>query len=259
MRFDTCKLADIKEFLIDLPADQWQKVSERLISDDRATVRKLGESLQTRIRKLESEHERLAAMCRFEMELTQEANLLCGVDEAGRGPLAGPVVAAAVILPEGFMPIGLDDSKKVPESRRESLYYQITENAVAWGVGIIGPERIDEINILEATREAMMMAVMKMKIKPDFVLIDAVEIKSLMIPHKGIIKGDEKCLSIAAASIIAKVTRDRLMMELGKDFPEYGFQVHKGYGTAMHYEALRLQGITKHHRKSFLTSFKEIR
>lgn len=257
MNFDSWTMREIKAHLNSLPVDQLSDASEILIRDERASVRKLGEGLQVKRHNMEIERKRLVKMVQNDQELSLGARLICGVDEAGRGPLAGPVVAAAVILPEGFMPVGLNDSKKVPEVRRNSLYQQIVENAVAWGVGIVGPERIDEINILEATREAMMMAVMEMRVKPDFVLLDAVEIKKLDIPQKGIIKGDEKCLSIASASIIAKVTRDRLMTLLGDDFPQYKFQIHKGYGTTMHYEALRIHGLTVHHRRSFLKDWQK--
>ncbi len=257
MELHRLKTAEIKAYLAALPPETWQPVSELLLMDQRVAVRKMGVSLQTKILKMDMEQTRLETMVRNEQELAMGAQLICGVDEAGRGPLAGPVVAAAVILPEGYMPIGLDDSKKVPEARRDALYEQIIENAVAWGVGIVDQKRIDEINILEATREAMAIAVRQLKLKPEFVLLDAVEIKSLEIPHKGIIKGDEKCLSIAAASIIAKVTRDRIMMNLGRQFPEYGFQIHKGYGTAMHYDALRLHGLSVHHRRSFLKDWQD--
>jgi len=252
LEFELHKTDDIKAYIATLSPDAWENASQSLLTDSRAVVRKLGESLQSKIRKQELEYSRLKAMGLNDETFSFGARQICGVDEAGRGPLAGPVVAGAVILPAGYMPFGLNDSKKVPEIRRDALYKQILENAVAWGVGIVSPQRIDEINILEATREAMLMAVKAMKEAPDFILLDAVEIKNLDIPHKGIIKGDEKCLSIAAASIVAKVTRDRLMKELAVDFPQYGFEIHKGYGTAMHYEALKRNGLTLHHRRSFL-------
>lgn len=257
MKFEESNINEIRRYLTGLPQQDWAVVSEILLTDRRAAVRNLGENLKGKINKMNLEWARLETMVRNEKELAMGARVICGVDEAGRGPLAGPVVAAAVILPDGYMPVGLNDSKKVPEVRRESLYDQITENALAWGVGIVGPQRIDEINILEATREAMMIAVGQMGTRPDFVLLDAVEIKNLDIVHKGIIKGDEKCLSIAAASIIAKVTRDRIMTDLGCCFPQYGFQIHKGYGTTVHYDALNAYGLTEHHRRSFLKSWKE--
>ncbi len=257
MKFESYTRNEIKEYLGTLPSEKWPEVCGELKADSRAAVRKLGESLESKLEKRRQELTRLGAMVRNEQELAFGALRICGVDEAGRGPLAGPVVAGAVILPEGFVPEGLNDSKKVSEARRETLYKEITENALAWAVGISDPRRIDEINILEATREAMLQGITQLKVKPDYVLLDAVEIKALAIPHKGIIKGDEKCLSIAAASILAKVTRDRLMTALGKKFPQYGFEIHKGYGTAMHYDALRTYGLTEHHRRSFLKGWQE--
>ena len=255
MVFRAWKIQDIKAYLNTLPTEQWLEVSVSLMRDQRHSVNKMGEGLRHKLDKMASEHLRLEKMSLCEKALSMNAARLCGVDEAGRGPLAGPVVAAAVILPPGFMPQGLNDSKKVSEPHRNLLYEQIVGNAVAWGVGVVDPQRIDEINILEATREAMVAAVRQMSVQPDFILLDAVEIKYLEIAHKGIIKGDEKCLSIAAASIIAKVTRDRLMWELSETCPGYGFQIHKGYGTTGHYEALRRHGLTEHHRRSFLKNW----
>lgn len=257
MKFHTMSVREIEEFLKVLPVDQWLDASETLSNDSRKAVQKLGESLGKKFIRMELEQARLETMVQNQVELSLGAKVLCGVDEAGRGPLAGPVVAGAVILPDSFRPLGLNDSKKISEALRESLYDQIIGSALAWGVGIVGPERIDEINILEATREAMIIAIGQMRVKPDFVLLDAVEIKALTIPHRGIIKGDEKCLSIAAASILAKVTRDRLMVELGRECPGYGFEIHKGYGTPMHYDGLKKQGVSRHHRASFLKNWQE--
>lgn len=234
-----------------LPAERLAAAAA-LSEDRRAAVRKLGDRVAKQVLKEQAEQERLIGMRQAELALSGGIGLLCGIDEAGRGPLAGPVVAAAVILPENVLFSGLNDSKKVSETVRERLYDEITEAALAWGVGVVSAERIDEINILEATREAMCQAVEAMGLRPDYILIDAVEIKGLAIPHRGIVKGDEICLSIAAASIIAKVTRDRIMTALGKEYPAYGFEIHKGYGTARHYEALSAEGMTAEHRRSFL-------
>ena len=181
--------------------------------------------------------------------------LLCGVDEAGRGPLAGPVFAAAVILPADKEIPGLNDSKKLSEKRREELFVQIKEQAVAWCVGIVGPERIDEINILQATYEAMREAVAGLAVKPDVLLNDAVTIPGLDILQVPIIKGDAKSLSIAAASILAKVTRDRMMAGYEEMFPGYGFAKHKGYGTAAHIAAIRELGPCPIHRRTFIRNF----
>lgn len=204
--------------------------------------------------KLEAERRRLEAM--REYELTYAAcGLICGIDEAGRGPLAGPVAAGAVILPEDCEILYLNDSKKLSEKRREELYEEITEKAVSFGVGIVGPDRIDEINILQATYEAMRQAVSKLSVVPGLLLNDAVTIPGMEIPQVPIIKGDAKSVSIAAASILAKVTRDRMMRDYEELFPEYGFAKHKGYGTKAHIEALRRFGPCPIHRASFIRNF----
>ena len=224
--------------------------------DERTGVRKLLESFEKRQKALEAEYARLETMTIYEKKY-EEAGVVCGIDEAGRGPLAGPVAAAAVILPEGCRIPYVNDSKKLSEKKREELFDEIMEAAVSVGVGVVSPGRIDEINILQATYEAMREAVGKLSVRPDVCLNDAVTIpgldgKILQVP---IIKGDAKSLSIAAASIIAKVTRDRLMREYDKIYPEYGFAGHKGYGSGGHMEAIRRYGMTPIHRRSFLKKF----
>lgn len=201
--------------------------------------------------RLEKELARLEAMKEFEREY-DGCSLICGVDEAGRGPLAGPVTAGAVILPKDCTILYLNDSKKLSEKRREELFLEIREKAVSYSVGIVGPERIDEINILQATYEAMRQAVSGLGVVPDLLLNDAVTIPELAIPQVPIIKGDAKSVSIAAASILAKVTRDHLMEEYDRQFPQYGFAKHKGYGTAAHVAAIREFGPCTIHRRSFL-------
>ena len=201
--------------------------------------------------RLEKELARLEAMKEFEREY-DGCSLICGVDEAGRGPLAGPVAAGAVILPKDCTILYLSDSKKLSEKRREELFLEIREKAVSYSVGIVGPERIDEINILQATYEAMRQAVSGLGVVPDLLLNDAVTIPELAIPQVPIIKGDAKSVSIAAASILAKVTRDHLMEEYDRQFPQYGFAKHKGYGTAAHVAAIREFGPCPIHRRSFL-------
>ena len=201
--------------------------------------------------RLEKELARLEAMKEFEREY-DGCSLICGVDEAGRGPLAGPVAAGAVILPKDCTILYLNDSKKLSEKRREELFLEIREKAVSYSVGIVGPERIDEINILQATYEAMRQAVSGLGVVPDLLLNDAVTIPELAIPQIPIIKGDAKSVSIAAASILAKVTRDHLMEEYDRQFPQYGFAKHKGYGTAAHVAAIREFGPCPIHRRSFL-------
>ena len=177
---------------------------------------------------------------------------VAGVDEAGRGPLAGPVAAAAVILPRPFSCPLLNDSKKLTKKRRDLLYAEITGNpAVVWAVAMVGPEEIDRINILRATHLAMGRALEALSKKPDIALIDGLPVKGLSMPHEALVKGDGLSLSIAAASVIAKVTRDRFMERIDQEFPEYGFARHQGYGTRAHLEALRTHGPCRHHRRSF--------
>ena len=190
-------------------------------------------------------------MKEYENELYNKGiKYIAGVDEVGRGPLVGPVVTAAVILPVDFYDERINDSKKVTEKKREILYDVIMENAVSVGIGMSSSEVIDEINILEATKKAMKEALDNLSVKPEHVLIDAVKL-DIDIPSTSIIKGDAKSQSIAAASIMAKVTRDRMMYELDKEHPEYDFAHNKGYGTKKHIEAIRKYGILKEHRKSF--------
>lgn len=187
-----------------------------------------------------------------EQELHRQGYVnVAGVDEVGRGPLAGPVVAAAVILPHDFDVLGIDDSKKLSEKRREELYEIITEKAVAWGIGMADHETIDEINILQAAKLAMKRALAELE-DVDYITFDAMKIEDIDIPQESVIKGDSKILAIAAASIVAKVTRDRMMTEYAKQYPGYGFEKNKGYGTKAHYEGISEHGICPIHRRSFL-------
>ena len=180
---------------------------------------------------------------------------ICGVDEAGRGPLAGPVCAAAVILPKGLELPGLNDSKKLTDKKRRELFPIIKEQAIAYGIGFASHEEIDEINILQATYLAMERAIAQLEGKADFALIDGNRAKDFGLPVRTVVKGDSLSASIAAASILAKVTRDDIMMEMAEKYPQYGFEVHKGYGTKAHYEALRAHGHSEIHRMSFLKKF----
>ena len=206
----------------------------------------------TKEEKLKAELDRTYNMQKYEREYS-DRQYICGIDEAGRGPLCGPVVAGAVILPKNCDILYINDSKKLSEKMRDVLYDEITSGAIAWGVGIVSPERIDEINILQATYEAMKIAIDNLKVTPDILLNDTVIIPGIDIEQVKIIKGDAKSQSIAAASIIAKVTRDRMMAEYDKMYPGYGFAQHKGYGTKAHVEALKEYGPSPIHRKSFLT------
>ncbi len=201
----------------------------------------------------EKEEERLKALKQQENELRKKGfNTICGIDEAGRGPLAGPVVVASVIMPADSMIEGVNDSKKVSEKKREALYDKIIEEAISYGVAIIGQDEIDEINILNATKKGLTMSLKELTVKPDLILVDALEhIDTMGIPYESIIKGDAKCYSISCASIIAKVTRDRIMREWDKVYPKYNFAQHKGYGTAKHIEAIKQYGLCPIHRRSF--------
>ncbi len=220
-------------------------------ADERAGVQSLLSKAKKKIDDYEKELARTEKMKAFEKEYASYS-YICGIDEVGRGPLAGPVVAGAVILPKDCDILYLNDSKQLSEKKREELYEVIMEKAVSVGLGYVSPERIDEINILQATFEAMREAISKLEPQPDLLLNDAVTIPKVTIKQVPIIKGDAKSISIAAASIVAKVTRDRLMVKYDSVFPEYGFASNKGYGAAMHIEALQKYGPTPIHRKSFI-------
>lgn len=186
---------------------------------------------------------------------SEDVKIICGVDEAGRGPLAGPVCAAAVILPKDLELPGLTDSKKLTDKKRRELYPQIMEQAVAYGIGFASEQEIDEINILQATFLAMQRAIDQLSVKPDLALIDGNRQKDFGIPAKTVVKGDSLSANIAAASVLAKVTRDNLMLEQAEQYPQYKFDIHKGYGTKAHYEALREFGPCPIHRMTFLKKF----
>ncbi|MBE5969122.1 MAG: ribonuclease HII [Lachnospiraceae bacterium] len=209
---------------------------------------------QKQAEKLEKERIRLEGLKEFERKY-DECEFICGIDEAGRGPLAGPVVAGAVILDKTKEILYLNDSKKLSEKKREALFDEIMEKAIAVGVGIVDEKVIDDINILQATYKAMRLAIDNLKVKPQILLNDAVIIPDVDIPQEKIIKGDAKSVSIAAASIIAKVTRDRLMAKYDEKYPDYGFAGHKGYGTAAHIEKIKEIGPCPIHRRSFIKNF----
>ena len=222
--------------------------------DDRAGVQKLLEKYRKQKEKLLAEKERLAKMRQYEEKYADYA-FICGIDEVGRGPLAGPVVAGAVILPKECEILYINDSKKLSAAKRDELYDEIMDKAVAVGLGMASPARIDEINILQATYEAMRKAVEQLSVVPDLLLNDAVTIPEMPYRQVPIVKGDAKSVSIAAASVIAKVTRDRLMMQYDKILPEYGFAQNKGYGSQSHIEALKRVGASPIHRRSFIKNF----
>lgn len=205
----------------------------------------------------EKELERLTNLKQIEKDLYEKGfKKICGIDEAGRGPLAGPVVIAGVIMPEESMIEGVNDSKKVSEKKREKLYDLILEEAISYSVAIIGQDIIDDINILNATKQGVTQVVEGLDIKPDLIIVDALtHINTKGIPYESIIKGDAKCYNIAAASIIAKVTRDRIMRQWDEIYPQYGFISHKGYGTARHIAAIKECGLCPIHRRSFTKNF----
>lgn len=206
----------------------------------------------------EKEIERLNILKQEELKLYDNPKIkyICGIDEAGRGPLAGPVVVGAVVMPKDSFIEGVNDSKKVSEKKREKLYDEITQNAIAWSVGIVDQKTIDEINILNATKLALKKALEGLSQRPDVIMVDALDkMDTLGIPYISVIKGDAKVYSISAASIIAKVTRDRIMREWDTVYPVYGFAKHKGYGTADHIKAIKENGPCMLHRESFIKNF----
>lgn len=231
-----------------------QVLFSRYAKDERAGVASLIRKYQRLLEKEQEEVLRVQEMLVYEKKYA-DYDLICGIDEAGRGPLAGPVAAGAVILPKDEGIMYLNDSKRLSAGRREELFDEIMEKAVAVGVGLVSPARIDEINILQATYEAMREAISKLGVTPGLLLNDAVTIPDVPIRQVPIIKGDAKSMSIAAASVIAKVTRDRLMLEYDKVMPEYGFAKHKGYGSAEHIEAIKKYGPSPIHRKTFIKSW----
>lgn len=247
-------IGEIKgEFQERMPGE-YAPLYEMYAQDTRSGVQKLLEQYRKKDLALEKERARIEKMKEYERKY-EHLGYLCGIDEVGRGPLAGPVVACAVILPADCRILYLDDSKKLTAKKREELYDVILEQAVAVGIGMAGPSRIDEINILQATYEAMREAVSKLSVVPQVLLNDAVTIPGIEISQVPIIKGDTKSVSIAAASIVAKVTRDRLMTEYDRVMPGYGFASNKGYGSAAHIEALKACGPTPIHRATFIKNF----
>ena len=222
--------------------------------DTRSGVQALIRRSEKQRETLEKETARIYQLQQYERDYEKEG-LICGIDEVGRGPLAGPVVAGAVILPKNCEILYLNDSKQLSAEKREQLYDVILEHAVAVGIGIVSPQRIDEINILQATYEAMRQAISQLNVIPEILLNDAVTIPGVDIMQVPIVKGDAKSVSIAAASILAKVTRDRMMMEYDQIYPEYGFAKHKGYGTAAHIAALKEYGPCPIHRRTFIKKF----
>jgi ribonuclease HII len=248
MRKMTINEIELKLFDNNVPDETFIQVLEK---DERKGVQRLLNKWTKQQEKEQLLHKKYYEMTSFERHLrAQGFRYITGVDEAGRGPLAGPVVAGAVILPENFYLPGIDDSKKLNEQRREDYFEIIKSEALAVGVGIINASEIDTINILEASKKAMLDAILQLRIQPDYLLIDAVKLET-PYPAESLIKGDARSVTIAAASIIAKVTRDRLMRKISNEYPEYRFASNMGYGTSEHLDALTQYGVTPYHRKSF--------
>lgn len=248
------KIGTIKEELADTDVKDLTSFIKEYEADERSGVIKLVETARKRLNSYNEELRRIYDLKQYEREY-ESYEFICGIDEVGRGPLAGPVVAGAVILPKDCDILYINDSKKLSAAKREELYDEIMEKAVATGIGMVSPQRIDQINILQATYEAMREAIAKLDPQPDILLNDAVTIPQVSIKQVPIIKGDAKSISIGAASIIAKVTRDRLMEEYDSILPGYGFASNKGYGSADHIKAIKEMGPTPIHRLTFIKNF----
>ena len=248
------RINEIKKILQAASINELPAFIDKYSRDERAGVQALLAKAEKRMQDYQKELDRTEKMKEYENQYSS-FSYICGIDEVGRGPLAGPVVAGAVILPKNCNILYLNDSKQLTEKKREELYEEIMEKAVSTGLGFVSPERIDEINILQATYESMREAVGKLRPAPDILLNDAVTIPGISVKQVPIIKGDAKSVSIAAASIIAKVTRDRLMVQYDSVFPEYGFAANKGYGAKAHIDALKKFGPTPIHRRSFIKNF----
>ena len=249
-------ISEIKEILGNCSMEELPEQMKQFEEDSRKGVQTALASFRKKYEKHQQELARLEEILTYERGLWEAGyDLVAGIDEVGRGPLAGPVVAAAVILPKECKIEGVNDSKKLSAKKREELYDIILERAVSYGIGVVSNERIDEINILQATYEAMREALSQLKPKAEYILADAVTIPMVSTPQRGIIKGDAKSMSIGAASIVAKVYRDRMMEAYEEVYPGYGFASNKGYGAAEHIEGIRKQGITPIHRKTFVKNF----
>ncbi len=254
MKRDKKSIKEIENEYKSCGKDERAEFKNRYAGDERAGVQKLLLRIEAAEEKLKAERLRVEELCVYEKQY-EEYDLICGVDEAGRGPLAGPVTAGAVILPKDCRILYINDSKKLSPKKREELFEEIKKKALAYSVGIVGNDTIDEINILQATYKAIKEAISKLDIKPGLLLNDALTIPGIDLLQIPIVKGDAKSQSIAAASIVAKVTRDHIMDELDEKYPQYGFKVNKGYGTAAHIEAIRRFGPCPIHRRTFISSF----
>lgn len=248
------KISHIKMEFMQAKESEISGLLEKYSTDDRSGVITVCNQYRNKEMNLQKELERLAVMKQYENKYNSY-EYICGIDEVGRGPFAGPVIACAVILPKDCNILYINDSKQLSEKKREELYDEIISKAIAFGIGSMPPDKIDEVNILQATYEAMRKAISNLSVKPDILLNDAVTIPGVAIKQVPIIKGDAKSVSIAAASIVAKVTRDRLMVAYDKVFPGYDLASNKGYGSPKHIEAIKELGLTPIHRRSFVKNF----
>jgi ribonuclease HII len=248
-------IKEIREKIKNIPQECWPEIIGELQLDSRKGVQNIALSMEKKLVAAEKERIRLKQLQEKEEELRKRGyQFIGGIDEAGRGPLAGPVVAACVILPKNCFLLGLNDSKKISVEQREELEQKIKKEAIAWAVGLVNHKKIDQINILQATKLAMLKAVRALAVRPDYLLLDAMSI-DINIPQESVVHGDCRCAAIAAASILAKTYRDRIMEIMDDFYPVYGFRENKGYGTARHLEALKLYGPSLVHRKSFLSNY----
>lgn len=249
-------IGEIKKKLSETGMEEIEKQLEEFRLDTRIGVKKLVTAFEKKFEVYQKELERLDTISFYEKQYYEKGfQMIAGIDEVGRGPLAGPVVAGAVILERGTKILGINDSKKISAAKREELYEKIKEKAIAYAIGVVSPKVIDEINILQATYEAMRRALKNLKVQPDFILADAVTIPEISIKQTGIIQGDAKSISIGAASILAKVERDKMMVEMDQLYPGYHFAKNKGYGSEEHIAAIKEKGICAIHRKSFVKNF----
>lgn len=257
-KISSMKSKDIRHLFDTLDERDYNDFIKMFSKDTRKSTQTLCVRLEKKIEKLRQEDQRLDLISQYENDAYLAGyQLVAGIDEVGRGPLAGPVVAAVVILKKGTKIMGIKDSKKIPEQKREELYDIILDQALDYGIGMASPSEIDEHNILNATYIAMRRAIDKLKYRPDCLLNDAVRIPGVDIHQVPIIKGDSKSISIGAASIVAKVTRDRMMYDYDKEYPGYNFSSNKGYGTNEHYDGIRAKGKCPIHRESFLKNFRD--
>ncbi len=247
-------ISDIKNELKECHLDSYAEFISKYSNDERAGVKALVKKAEKEIQNYQAELERIKKISFFENKYS-DYEFICGVDEVGRGPLAGPVVAGAVILPKDCDILYINDSKKLSAKKREELYNEITKKAISWSTALCTPEEIDAVNILQTTYNAMKMAIYQLNPQPDILLNDAVKIPDVDIKQVPIIRGDSSSISIGAASIVAKVTRDRMMVEYDKIYPGYDFASNKGYGSAKHIQAIKTLGPTPIHRKTFIKNF----